>query len=327
MSMIMRRGMMVPKAPGGLPDDYLRVQCIQGTGTQYIVTNLTGNIDREWIFDISDFNKNGNAYAPLFGIAVAGSNLGVYLASSSKVYTAFGNKGDITYNTTVSGWTNRFTLRQSKDGIYENDTHVLNAYLSLTYGSSDIPMAFPGRNGANGVEQITGAKIYGFVCKENGVVIADYVPCIRIADSTPGMYDLVGRQFYTNQGTGEFLVDTTPRFIQESAKWTNGGNVVSQNYTNATEIYYVAPTSSNRSLTYDKIENCFVIFKNGVFTDYWNKGTGKEKLNANCDGIAATISKDYIDDAYLIINGTGEIVFAGKNTQYYGYLNINNMPT
>lgn len=265
MSMMMRRGMMVPAVvPGGLPGDYLRVQYIQGTGTQYIITNLTGNIDREWIFDISDFDKNGNSYAPLFGIAVVGSNLGVYLANI-KIYTAFGNKGDITYNTTVSGWTNRFTLRQSKDGVYENDTHVLNAYSSLTYGSSDIPMAFPGRNGANGVERITGAKIYGFVCKENGVVIADYVPCIRISDSKPGMYDLVGRQFYVNQGTGEFVVgwyvDDGLIFHMDGAdrggvsgQWTdkvNGYTFEIPEAVTETQLGVVFPSNSTQHIRYD----------------------------------------------------------------------------
>lgn len=36
--------------------------------------------------------------------------------------------------------------------------------------------------------------------------IQNLVSCYRIADSKPGMYDTVSKTFYTNSGTGEFLV-------------------------------------------------------------------------------------------------------------------------
>lgn len=34
-----------------------------------------------------------------------------------------------------------------------------------------------------------------------------------------------------------------------------------------------------------------------------------------------------IDDAYAYVQETGQIFFAGKNSPYYGYTNINDMPT
>ena len=39
---------------------------------------------------------------------------------------------------------------------------------------------------------------------ENGVLIRNFVPCYRKSDGKPGMYDLAGKQFYTNIGTKEF---------------------------------------------------------------------------------------------------------------------------
>lgn len=39
----------------------------------------------------------------------------------------------------------------------------------------------------------------------NGEIEYDFIPALRIADSKPGLYDLVNDQFYTNAGTGEFL--------------------------------------------------------------------------------------------------------------------------
>lgn len=48
-------------------------------------------------------------------------------------------------------------------------------------------------------------------------LIYDLIPCVRITDAKPGLYDLVHNIFYTNSGSGEFVVTTTistetPRF-------------------------------------------------------------------------------------------------------------------
>jgi hypothetical protein len=47
-------------------------------------------------------------------------------------------------------------------------------------------------------------KAYRFKGKKDGELVRDLIPVIRLADSKPGMYDLVSGQFLTNQGTGEF---------------------------------------------------------------------------------------------------------------------------
>lgn len=41
---------------------------------------------------------------------------------------------------------------------------------------------------------------------ESNEIIANFIPCYRKSDSEPGMYDLVSGTFFTNAGTGEFLV-------------------------------------------------------------------------------------------------------------------------
>ena len=63
------------------------------------------------------------------------------------------------------------------------------------------------------------------------------------------------------------------------------------------------------------------IFKDGDYVDYWSPTN--IKLNANSNGIGVTISNSRIDDAYMYINDSGQILFAGKNTIYYGHRNIN----
>lgn len=43
--------------------------------------------------------------------------------------------------------------------------------------------------------------------------------------------------------------------------------------------------------------------------------------------ISFSIDSSKLDDAYAYWHETGQIFFAGKNTPYYGYKNINDMPT
>ena len=51
-----------------------------------------------------------------------------------------------------------------------------------------------------------GLKIYYQKIWNNDVLIRNFIPCYRKSDDKPGMYDTVNDTFYTNAGTGEFVV-------------------------------------------------------------------------------------------------------------------------
>ena len=77
-------------------------------------------------------------------------------------------------------------------------------------------------------------------------------------------------------------------------------------------------------------------FVDGVYVDpYSCYGSGKPLNKTNtegkiavnlttnkCNGIKVTIAYKYIDDCYLYVEKTGQVLFAGKNTPYYGMSNI-----
>lgn len=65
------------------------------------------------------------------------------------------------------------------------------------------------------------------------------------------------------------------------------------------------------------------IFRDGQYLDYW--GLSAPRLNANSNGVAVTLKESEIDDAYLYVRDSGEIIFAGKNTIYYGHRNISEL--
>ena len=49
-------------------------------------------------------------------------------------------------------------------------------------------------------------RMYSFELKIAGADALKLIPCVRKSDNKPGMYDTVSKTFYTNAGTGEFIV-------------------------------------------------------------------------------------------------------------------------
>lgn len=197
---------------GGLPPEYQEVEYLQSTGTQYIDTGLTGNIDKEWVIEFSDFDRNGVSYAGPFGNYASGAIVGIYCGNQVRVYASFGNVEDLYYNTSSASATEwaestRRKIAISRNGVYENDVQKIPAFSNLSYTSSDSTIVLFARRGSNGiVGNNIKAKIYNFMCIESGATIAHFIPCYRKSDDEPGMYDIVRNQFYTNSGTGTFLL-------------------------------------------------------------------------------------------------------------------------
>ena len=58
---------------------------------------------------------------------------------------------------------------------------------------------------ANGTQWFYG-KLYSCQIYDNNVIVRNYVPCYRKSDGVAGFYDLVNGVFYTNAGTGQFII-------------------------------------------------------------------------------------------------------------------------
>ena len=117
-------------------------------------------------------------------------------------------------------------------------------------------------------------------------------------------------------------IDTSPIILQYDKRY-NSGNIIDQTGYCITEIYGYAPSSSIQYVTTNNVFFQLMIYKDGVYLDYWSPGN--YKLNVNSNGLAVTLNTNDIDNSYLYINGTGQILFAGKNTIYYGHRNISEL--
>lgn len=69
-----------------------------------------------------------------------------------------------------------------------------------------------------------------------------------------------------------------------------------------------------------------IIYKDGNRVDFWgtNKQDNYERkcINEGSNGLRISLNMSRLDDAYFYLKETGQILFAGKNSIYYGHKNI-----
>lgn len=181
-----------------LPAEYQEVEYIQSVKNdqQWIDTGIpiTYSLVMEITFAI--VSVVGSYY--VMG-EYANNNGAFYLYTSSKFQTAYG----CSYaNTTVNADTEKHTFRYSFDNantiVSENGQQILSkSKISPLATSNSIIIA------GSKIRNQLSCKTYSFVAYDNGVKVADFIPCYRKSDDKPGMYDLVTETFLVNQGTGE----------------------------------------------------------------------------------------------------------------------------
>lgn len=189
---------------GGLPTEYQQVEYIESSGTQYIDLPFgfddTDVIETRFSIDTSmssdkyvnspkTWNNNNNRFG-----------MGVHSSSVDGYCVGFGSRA--TNNTFLSP-------RTRNDGEFHTWTYSNREFSisDLGCGLNVSNITFGGTT-ANlrlfyGYNAPTKCRIASYHHVKTG---AEYnlVPCYRKADGEIGLYDLVTRQFFTNQGTGTF---------------------------------------------------------------------------------------------------------------------------
>lgn len=181
-----------------IPVEYQLVEYLESSGTQYIDTLYIPNT-------LTRFKAKCVFYT---GLAICGCR-----TSNYDMPIAFFNiNGSIRFdygnlNTIIS---NNFPTYIFEFGFYNpktaywDDAHTNISSVYSHSGSSFI--IFSVRNGNVVDTRCVTMDLYKFEITENNEKIRDMYPVYRIADNKPGMYDIVNNVFYTNQGTGEFVV-------------------------------------------------------------------------------------------------------------------------
>lgn len=192
---------MIEEPQSRLPVDYIELQYIQSSGTQYIDTGYKPNNNTR-VQCKFELLESGRAYG-IFGSRIAYQNtafdLFAYGQNSNKDFQDdYGSNSNAPMASTL--------------GIYEIDknknvTNINgNIYtFPLSTFQSSYNMYILGINTAGSTNnQLGSLKIYSCQIYDNDILIRDFVPC-KSVEGTVGLYDVVNQTFYTNAGTGSFI--------------------------------------------------------------------------------------------------------------------------
>ena len=188
-----------PKPEPILPEGYTQLNYIQSTGTQYIDTGYV--ITSENMRVVIKFAYTAaHSDATLFGSETTGiTGSGEYsicpygdpqffVGGSKSLKSAY--EPSLNEVCTLDITANNGTLTDIWNGTRQNSQSYTQS-LNHTYS-----VAVFGNNVSGAVTQKVSMKLYSFQIYDGNVLVRDYIPC-KNPDSTIGLYDLVGGEFYT----------------------------------------------------------------------------------------------------------------------------------
>jgi len=180
-----------------LPDGYTELEYIQSSGTQYIDTGFAPNQNTRVVCDVI-FAITTTAYW-LFGSRTTNTkNTYNFLTWESKYRSDYNTSTDELISTIPSG---RFVVDKNGN-VTSFDGTVMKTTTAGTF-QCDYNLFLFANNNAGTVQGPCTATLYSCQIYDNGNLIRDFVPCVNDSDEV-GLYDLVGKQFYGNAGSGAF---------------------------------------------------------------------------------------------------------------------------
>lgn len=191
-----------------LPSDYQKVEYIEGDGNQYIDTGFKPNNKTDIDFAYSYTTTSlSSTETRIFGSRGSGNDEAFFIGLHSSYdycwYINYGNTSntlqDIIWGTVD---TNKHTIKNKGGAFYFDGINVINFSVS-TFTAPYNAIIF-GAN-ANGTIRTTKARVYYCKIYYQDDLVRDYIPCKRKSDGEIGLYDLVSKTFFTNQGTGDFI--------------------------------------------------------------------------------------------------------------------------
>lgn len=192
-----------------LPSEYQRVEYLESTGTQYIDTNyrpIQSNFSFNLRISYSTISEHQG-----FGCR-SQADLGSPDNCSFVLYINNGlrsdwnlNKLSVTYYPIVAN--SIYEFRGTPRQFLVNDTVWLNNITTRNNSSRNADsLTLFAINTRGNVQFMNRCKIYECKLYEDTTIVRNMIPCYRKSDNVAGMYDMISNTFFTNSGTGEFIV-------------------------------------------------------------------------------------------------------------------------
>lgn len=193
-----------------LPSDYVELEYLESTGTQYIDTGEYLNENFGIEVDFQSNKEVGSTFQSIFG--AQRDSIAFRLSC-----IIIGNNTAVRFVATGTNCIDTDILFDNVDDANKRHRYGFNAYsLKVYLDNKEASFQKTGsmvtyhsvyvlaRNNGSTTTNFAIGKLYGVKCWLKESVIHNLIPALRKSDNKPGMYDLVTGQFFVNQGTGEF---------------------------------------------------------------------------------------------------------------------------
>lgn len=196
-----------------LPTTYQRVQWIGVSGSQWINTDISPKSD-DVIYECQWVETTLESGTNLFGSTNSSSSSSKwsgshYHPSGGSIYSATGGTDGCCRSSGITAGavnTLKTVMKNNTITMTLNGTTKSGTYSGSIQNGVNISLFGDYRGGS--IQRAKYTRMYYWKMTENGVVMRHMIPCYRTSDSVIGMYDLIGKRFYTNAGSGTFTKGT-----------------------------------------------------------------------------------------------------------------------
>lgn len=199
-----------------IPYEYQRVEYLQSTGTQHILTGLVPiNSDYGYEIEIQSQDAwDSSGGVRLFGIEIANNAFTMDTYATGRLWFDRRN-GSMTVQNLNCKKNVKFKItKHQKNLTHPAGSSAFSTTKIYDWGSEKINICLFGATST--VSSSTGLVTFNstpsfmlFTCKffdENDKLVSELIPCYRKSDKEPGLWDRVRKIFLTNVGTGSFAV-------------------------------------------------------------------------------------------------------------------------
>ncbi len=184
--------------------EFIPLEYIESTGTQYIDTGIRPIDITEMIADFAFTNANLRSSAIVAAVKLS-DNLCNYVGEHS-VFNGFGEN----WGSTSAGYTRFGVSHDTNRHTWKVDTTTFEFYLDNIFKATqtngqNIDTTFTIASTGFLTLQGTTGRFYSVKFSMNDTILRDFVPAKRTTDDEVGMFDLVTGQFFANSGEGDFI--------------------------------------------------------------------------------------------------------------------------
>lgn len=181
----------------GLPEGYLQLSYIQGSGTQYIDTGFKPNNNTRVVMDVESAADGTFAFFGTRDTETTNAYI-LWQLSSTSIRSDYGANQ---VQQTVDSTKNRIVIDKHEASCMYGSISIENE--SSTFSCSNNLLLFATSTGGTVDERKALANLYSCKIYDDDLLIRNFVPVKNESDQV-GLYDLVEEKFYANAGTGTF---------------------------------------------------------------------------------------------------------------------------